>query len=86
MISYLLVFIAVMLVDIMWTQWSITTQKYQTHLAGLYSAGIMLGGSYITLSYVHDGWLIIPAVLGAYVGTAGTIYYHRWRGNHVTSE
>jgi len=85
-IQFILVFLAVTLADILWTKYFLATSREQEHIAGLYSAGIILVGSFITRSYVHDGIMIIPAVLGAYVGTAGTIYYHKWENKNVTSE
>lgn len=77
MLSYILVFLAVAIVDIFWTQYIIAAQNHRFLQAGLYSLLIILIGAFSTRSYVHDGMMVIPAALGAFVGTALTVLYNK---------
>jgi hypothetical protein len=75
--SYISVFFAVMIVDIFWTQYFIATKYYKAIPAGFYSSLIILFGAFTTRAFVHDGWLVIPAAFGAFIGTALTIVYSK---------
>jgi len=73
----ILVFFAVAIVDIFWTRYFQSTTEKHAVKAGVYSALIIVFGAFTTRSYVHDGWLVIPASLGAYLGTWATVRYHK---------
>jgi hypothetical protein len=75
--SYLFVFLAVAIVDVFWTQYFLATKYYKVIPAGVYSSLIILFGAFTTRAFVHDGWLVIPAAFGAFVGTAVTIMYNK---------
>lgn len=72
-----LVFIAVAIVDAFWTRYFQSTTEKQAVKAGYYSALIILFSAFTTRAYVHDGWMTIPAALGAFVGTWATVRYHK---------
>lgn len=73
----ILVFFAVAIVDVFWTRYFQSTAEKQAVKAGVYSALIIVFGAFTTRSYVHDGWLVIPASIGAYLGTWATVRYHK---------
>lgn len=75
--THLLVICFMMAVDMAWTMYMIEVEKRRSLMAGLWSAGIMLFGSFVTLSYVEDRRYLISAAIGAFVGTAGTVYYKK---------
>jgi hypothetical protein len=69
MIRALAVFLAVAVSDIMWTRYIIHASSGASFPAASYAAGIVVVGAFVTLAYVRDRIYIIPAVLGAFVGT-----------------
>lgn len=74
---HLLVMVFMMAVDMAWTMYMIEVERRRELLAGLWSAGIMLFGSFVTLSYVEDKRYLVSAAIGAFLGTAGTVYYKK---------
>jgi hypothetical protein len=71
--SYFIVFIAVMIVDIIWTLYIKWIQENHAIRAGCAAMGIYALGAYAILSYTKDPTYIIPACLGAFIGTFSTI-------------
>ena len=71
-----LVFLAVAVSDALWAAWMTAVAAHQPGLAGLTSAGLVVAGAYVTVAYVRDRRYLVPAVLGAFVGT----YLAVWRG------
>jgi hypothetical protein len=69
MIRALAVFLAVAVSDWLWTKYIVTASTGLAFLAASYAAGIVVVGAFVTLAYVRDRIHIIPAVLGAFVGT-----------------
>ena len=63
--------------DVCWTYYFIKVEERKPLAAGLWSAAIIVASSFITTSYVQDKSLILAAVLGAFIGTAGTVYYKK---------
>ena len=63
------VFLAVALTDSLWTGWIRAASDGSALPAASYSALIVLVGAFVTCSYVKDRIYLIPAVLGAFVGT-----------------
>ena len=63
------VFLAVALTDSLWTSWIRAASSGEPFWAALYSALIVLVGAYVTMAYVRDRIYILPAILGAFVGT-----------------
>lgn len=69
MIRALAVFLAVAVTDALWTGWMRSASEgHAVHAAG-YSALIVLAGAYVTCAYIKDRIYLIPAVLGAAIGT-----------------
>lgn len=71
----ILVFIAVACADALWTLYVQAAANNKKLKASLVSAAIILAGSFVTLEYVENPILIIPAALGAFFGTYVTMKY-----------
>lgn len=69
MIRALAVFLAVAVADGLWTRWAVAAGAGQALPAALYSSAIVVVSAFVTLAYLRDRLYIIPAVLGAFLGT-----------------
>lgn len=65
----LAVFLAVAMTDALWTHYIQAASDGHRFPAAAYSALIVLVGAFVTMQYVRDRIYIVPAVLGAFVGT-----------------
>lgn len=63
------VFVAMLLADVLWTEWSKAIAAKRAVMSGWYAAGIVVCGAFSTTEYVHDPILILPAAAGAALGT-----------------
>ena len=69
--------LSMVLADVCWTMYFIEVEKRNAVKAGLWSAAILLFGSFITIQYVEDRRLLVAAIIGAFVGTAATVIYKK---------
>ena len=67
--KFLLVFLLVTIVDFIWARYIAHTAKNNAIKASCYAAILTLMGSVVTIAYVDNHYMIIPAALGALVGT-----------------
>ena len=74
-IKFILVVIAMIVADVCWTYYFIKVEERKAIAAGIWSALIIVVSSFITTSYVEDRSLVPAAVIGAFIGTAGTVWY-----------
>jgi uncharacterized membrane protein YfcA len=65
----LLTFGGMVVLDFVWARYTIAITKKYAVVGGGYAALIMVLNGTVTLTYVHDPWMIIPAAAGAFVGT-----------------
>ena len=65
----MLVFVAVAAVDALWSLWIGSVGGHHAAQAGAYATLLLLAGAFVTLSYVRDRRLLLPAALGAFIGT-----------------
>lgn len=66
---WLFVFMAMLIADILWTEWSKSIAAKDAVMSAVYAAGIVVCGAFTTTEYVHDPILILPAAAGAALGT-----------------
>lgn len=66
---YLLVFVSTLLADIAWTRYTLAVGARAAVKAGIWSTLIILFGAFNITTYVTDRRAIIPAALGAFIGT-----------------
>ena len=71
--KFLLVFIATGVGDMFWTFYIRRTSEGKALQASLFSAAIMIAGGIVIITYVENKWYLIPATLGAFVGTYFTV-------------
>jgi hypothetical protein len=69
MIDWLAAFGGMAVLDATWAFYTIALVKRDHHWAGVTSAMLFILGAVVIRMYVDDGWIIIPAALGAFVGT-----------------
>jgi hypothetical protein len=74
-LKFILVVLAMIVADVCWTYYFIKVEERKAVAAGIWSALIIVASSFITASYVENKSLIPAAVLGAFIGTAGTVWY-----------
>jgi type IV secretory pathway VirB6-like protein len=77
----LLVFVAMAIADICWAYYFIKIDERKSVAAGMWGSAIYICGAVSVVSYTQDRTLIIPAVLGAFVGTYLTIEYKKRKEN-----
>lgn len=65
----LAVFLAVALADAAWSLYMLAVAAHRPFAAAGYSAGIVVMGAFVTVAYVKDRRYLLPAALGAFVGT-----------------
>jgi hypothetical protein len=79
-ITWFSVMFAVALGDVCWTRYFIEASKKRAISAGLWSAAIIALGSYSIVEYTQNHTLFTAAVIGAFLGTAGTVEWEKRRG------
>jgi hypothetical protein len=83
--EYVLIFIATIIVDVAWTLYLIKVEERNVIQSGVWAVVIYLLGALIVLSYSTNHLLLIPAVLGSFIGTAGTVWYKKRKENLESS-
>ena len=64
--------------DWLWTFYIRRSAEGRALASGFFSLLIMAVGGTVAINYVHNRWLLIPAALGAGVGTASSVWWdHR---------
>jgi hypothetical protein len=77
--DWLLVFIAIFLADVFWVLCVNRVQASKPIAAGLWAVALFLPTALVTMSYVKDPVLLIPACIGGFAGTALTVLWERKR-------
>lgn len=66
---WLLIFLLNATLDIIWARYTMAVQARQPAISGVWAALIIIVGGISVLSYVNDPILLIPASVGAFMGT-----------------
>lgn len=69
MILWLAVFAFTVLADIAWARYFLAAASRNAFAASLWSGVIVALGSFTTVEYVNNRWLVSAAIAGALVGT-----------------
>jgi hypothetical protein len=69
MTKWVVVFFGMAALDYIWAKYTHAVTARRAHLAALLSMVIMACNVTVTVSYIHDIWLVIPTMLGAWLGT-----------------
>lgn len=67
--TWAFVFTATVIMDIVWAEWSKAVTAKRAELAGHYAAALIVCSAFVTIEFVHNHWLMIPAGAGAWIGT-----------------
>lgn len=67
--DYIWMFVAAFMLDIIWARYTIALADRRALQAGGWSMLIFLVGGGLSVAYVHNPRLLIPAALGAFAGT-----------------
>ena len=77
MIPYALKFLAVVvstaLADVAWTLYFVSVSEKQAVRAGAWAVVVVALGAVAAISYIGDNTLLVAAMIGAFVGTWGTV-------------
>jgi hypothetical protein len=71
--KFAIVMVCMFAVDACWTYYTLAVQDKKALQSGLWSVGIMLTGSLVTVSYIEDRTYIVAAAIGAFAGTYYTV-------------
>lgn len=74
---YVLVFFAMVLMDIVWAQYTAAVGVKALWWAPVWAVLIILFSGFVTSSYVANLWMLIPAGAGAYAGTWLSIWWDK---------
>lgn len=68
-VQAVLAFTGMAALDMVWARYTMAVMARAPHRAGLLASGIMALNALVTLTYVDDWLMILPAAAGAYAGT-----------------
>ena len=69
MIEWIAIFIGLVIIDILYAIYTKQIQKDNPLLSSASATAIYLISAAIVIGFVQDPWLLVPAALGAFVGT-----------------
>lgn len=69
MIKTAIVFAALFALDLVWARYTVAITDRRKLLAGIYASAIIALSGYAAINYVHDPWMLLPAMAGAFCGT-----------------
>ena len=61
--------LSMLISDFTWAKYIATVAAHSSLAAAIYGVIVVVLGAYIVVSYVEDKRLIIPAAIGAFIGT-----------------
>ena len=67
--DYILTFIAVFMLDLVYTYYLRCVADNRVFMASFWSVACYLGASVAVINYTSNHWLLVPALLGAFCGT-----------------
>ena len=74
--AYIFTFLSMLVTDIVYTQLLKSVQNNKPFAASIWASLITFLGGVAIINYTNDNKMIIPAVLGAFVGTFIGMRYH----------
>jgi uncharacterized membrane protein YfcA len=69
MMSFLGVFLLTAVLDFVWARYTAHVGAARAIAASLYASFIFSVGGLVTVAYTVNHWLLVPAALGAFLGT-----------------
>lgn len=74
--AYIFTFVCMFVTDIVYTQLLKSVQNDKPFAASIWASAITFLGGVAIINYTNDNMMIIPAVLGAFVGTYVGMKFH----------
>lgn len=71
------VLVGMTILDFVWARYTAACAEKKAMLASLNASGIMILNGLVTIVYVNEPRMIVPAVVGAFIGT----YLSIWMSN-----
>jgi hypothetical protein len=81
-----IVFVATLLVDFSWSMYIRSLAQNKTFNAACWSAFITLAGGITVIAYNEDHRLLIPAIVGGFIGTYLSKYFNTNKNGNKASE
>jgi len=69
MLSWIQIFLALVIIDLLYAIYTKQVQKDNAIISSLSAAALYIINALVVIGFVKDIWLLIPAGLGAFVGT-----------------
>lgn len=82
--NWLAAFGVMFALDFIWAKYTAYIVAQRPYAAGFAAALIMVCNGVVTLIYVQDPSMLIPAALGAFTGTAAAVLAHGFNWRDVT--
>jgi len=76
-LQFLGIIVATIVVDIAWTLYFIKIGERKSIESGIWAVVILLLGAFSTISWVHDKTFILAALIGSFIGTAGSVEWQK---------
>lgn len=76
MLTYVTAFVGMFLLDFVWVYYNKATVGNDIPVASLTAGMIFLLNSVVIIGYVDDRWAILPAAIGAVLGTMIAMKFH----------
>jgi hypothetical protein len=73
LLQALLVFVAVGIADVCWAKYIAACSAKERWIAASWAAAISIGGLFSVIECTGNRWMVIPAVLGSFMGTAWAV-------------
>jgi hypothetical protein len=81
LLKFLGVMVSMILADVCWTYYFMKVSERKAIAAGIWGSSVLIFGAFTTINYVEDRTLLLAAILGSFIGTAGTVWYKNWHEN-----
>jgi len=69
MLVWIQIFLGLVIVDVLYAIYTKQVQKDNAFYSSISASAIYIINALIVIGFVNDIWLLIPAALGAFVGT-----------------
>lgn len=74
-----LVFLSTFFADVAWAKYFLAIAEKQSIRSAAWSAALILLGGITVIGYTENKWMIVPAALGAFIGTWWTVRHEGGR-------
>lgn len=75
--DYVFVFLMMMMTDMFWAIYLRRAAQGKPFMAASMASILLLLGGYVVIAYTEDRMMLIPAALGAFVGTYITVWWDK---------